>query len=256
MTQQAGTDRERGDRPALEAREKYDRIGNEALKSFERVQNTLTLEGCAFSEAYVEGRLRIVLEYSPYSLRETDGGERQVVLRHDGEVFPLSSPSSIGQDYLHLTNLGFNLSADENVMLIGNVEPVDTIEVVPSVLERFDIIQNAVDDGIARSNSLFLSPQVGFRTLPISVEWKSGAIADGATVGFDERTVTVVKGRSEIMNRVAHDQWSVLWNGAPESSHFPLVLVKLGIERLDVICRVSPDNLFKLRDVMIGPFYF
>lgn len=243
------------DRPASEARQKYDRIGHEALKSLERVQNTLTLKGCAFCEAYVEGRLRIVLEYGPKSGREPNGAKRHVVLRHEREVPPSSASRSVFADDLKLTNACFDLGRDEDVVLVSDVEAMNAIKIVPSVLERFDIVQDAGDDCLAGEKSVFLSLQGGFRALPITVEWEARPAVNGAAVGFDERTVAVVQGSSEIMNSVPYYKWRVLRNRPAKSSEFPSVLIKLGIKRADVLCSVAANNAFELRDVMMGPFY-
>ncbi len=57
------------------------------------------------------------------------------------------------------------------------------------------------------------------------------------------------------MNYIANDGGCVGRQAASNDFPFPSLRIGLRAQGFDVLSHVSPDNMFELVDVMVGPFY-
>lgn len=227
---------------------------SEYLKALERVQNALIFKGLSLSEAYVEGRMRIAVEFRS-KLPHIDKRALLAVgayERHVREPAP-GRPAIAGQN-IEPFNRHCRLGADEQVVLVGDVEPVDPVEFGPFVLEGLYDIEDEVESGVG--GSVFLSINGRYRVLPSVAERKFCVPIDGAAIGFNQYDVRVVQAGSEVMDRVPDYGGDVERNSSADASGvFPCVTIALGVKSLHVRKDVGPNNLFELSDVMVGPFY-
>ena len=77
---------------------------------------------------------------------------------------------------------------------------------------------------------------------------------DDTAIDFDQQTVSVVKGGPEVMNRIAHHSRSVPRERAPNGGRFPSVTIATWDHSLSVFTDMRLENVFKVRDVVFGPF--
>src|SRR3546814_14388482 len=78
---------------------------------------------------------------------------------------------------------------DQHVVFVSDVELVNAVEVMPSVLEGLYRIEDKCLDGRSwRASTLFMSVKGGFRNLPVFVVGEECVPVDLASVGFDERS--------------------------------------------------------------------
>lgn len=245
------------DRPVLKSRESYDSIVGDYRQALKRVQDALTLKGLSFVEAYVEGRARIAVEFRPKSLCQADGRRLIAVWNFKGEIAE-SATSRISECVQNVEPLNHHNSicCNKSVMLVSDVETIDPIEITPINLERLYFIEDEIDNIVAGQGSCFLSVDGRFRVLPRVSKRELCPSLDAAAIGFNERTINVVKGSAEIMDSIANDCWGVPRDATAQASPLPLLRVGLKPQGFDVFSHVSADNDFELLDVMIGPFYF
>src|SRR3546814_13493447 len=82
------------------------------------------------------------------------------------------------------------LGRDQHVVFVRDVELVNAVEVMPSVLEGLYRIEDKCLDGRSwRASTLFMSVQGGFRPLPVFVVGEACVPVVPASVGFYVRAV-------------------------------------------------------------------
>jgi len=246
-----------GQAGALEFRESYDSIVSDYRKSLERIEDALVLKGLSICEAYIEGRARIAVEFAPHPSADAYRSSLITVWNNQIDVFE-ASPGRLPPTIQNIEPLNFHHSvcADQDVMFIGDVEPMNAMDFLSVNLERLYLVDNKIQDLGAGESSCFLSVNGGFRVLPRVSERELSVSVDGPAVGLDKGAISVVKGSSKVVDGITDDGRCVAGNPAPESSVFPTVRIGLGLQGFDVVHHVGPNNRFKLLDVMIGPFYF
>jgi hypothetical protein len=261
MTKQIDCGNQAGDRPAqfekLEFGEGYDSIVSDYRKTLHRLKDALVFKGLSLSEAYIEGRARIAVQFRSGPIFETKRGSFYAVWNHDRKICKkLTGGFSGSVEEIQTINSHDSICADQDVMFVGNIEPVDTVKLIPSHLERLYFIKDkALDLGVG-AGSCFLSYEGRFRVLPRVAERELSPSIDGPAIGIDQCTISVIQGRAKIVDGVTNDSGRVPWDAATDRSLVPTIRIWLGAEGLDVFCDVGPNNHFELLDVMIGPFYF
>lgn len=247
------------DRPVefSEVGEGHDSVVRRYRQSLERLQNTLVFEGLSLSEAYIEGRARIAVEFGPHPAPKADGSRLISVWNHNGQ-FAETTPSGNASGIKNVEPLDFHhcVSPDKHVMLVSNVEPVNSVKFMPVYLERLYFIEDEQDHIAPGEGSCFLSIKGGFRILPRVAKRELSPSIDAPAISLDKGAVSVIQGRAKIMDRIADDGRRMSRNPTPEGAFFPSVRVGLWPEGFDVVHRIGSDNRFELLDVMIGPFYF
>lgn len=238
--------------------ESFDRVASELRESFDRVQDTLVFKRLSLCEAYIEGRARIAVEFCAHPVREANGS-RLIAVWKSERNFPEATASRFAPrvQEIEAFDLHDRISSDENVMLVGDVEPVEGVEIIPSVLEGLYRVEDEVLNGLTwRTSTMFMSVEGTFRGLPILMEGKECVPVDFAAVGFHKGAVCMVEGCSEIVYGIANNRGRMGGNAASEHSAFPTLRIGLGAQGFQVVSNVGPHNSFKLVDVMVGPFYF
>ncbi|HMT44649.1 MAG TPA: hypothetical protein PKA59_08835 [Chakrabartia sp.] len=249
------------DRSALEILsepgESYESVVRDYRQSLERLKDALILEGLSFSEAYIEGRAGIAVEFGPHSAFESNGPRLISVWRHYRQPAK-SAPDGVSFCVENIKPIDHHqrVGSDENMMLIGNIKSMDPVKFIPVNLERLYFIEDETDHDIAGEASCFLSIQGCFRVLPRVPKRELSPSIDGAIIGFDQSTVSVVQGSAKVVDGVTDDGRCMAGNPTSEDSFFPTVRIGLGPQSFDVVHHVGANNRFKLLDVMIGPFYF
>lgn len=237
--------------------EGYDCVARDYRKLLQRFDDALVFKGLSFVEAYIKGRARIAVEFRAHAIGEADSSRLISVWHHEGHIRETAS-GGVARSVKDVQPLDFHdgIGCNQNMVLVGNVKPVDAVKVIPANLERLYFIQDELDNCRAGEGSCFLSIKGGFRILPCVSERELSPSVDGPAIGLDEGTVSVVQGCAEIMDGVPHDGRSMARNASAEGSLFPSVRVGLRPEGFNVFHHVGPDNRFELLDVMVGPFYF
>lgn len=236
--------------------ERFDSVARELSHSFERVQNALTFKNLSMCEAYVEGRARIAVQFRAHARSKSDRSNL-IAVWHKDQVFDAGAGrSSQGIKDIEAADIHRGMSRDENVVFIGDIEPVKRVEFAPPFLEGlYRVEDEALDCLTWRASTLFMSVKGAFRALPILVEGEECVPVNLAAVGFNERAVCMVECGPQIMDCVPDDGRSVLGKVSAQASTFPTLRVRLGTKSFQVLSEIGPQNRFELVDVMVGPFY-
>ncbi|MDZ4111078.1 MAG: hypothetical protein U1E18_15960 [Brevundimonas sp.] len=225
------------------------------MKTIKRFENALVLEGLSFREAYVEGRMWIALEFGAKAGAEPEGGRFIAVGHNKGKAADAAARRlSIGADDVQPVDCHCSVGADEEVVLVGDVEPIDAVQLTPFFLEGLYDIENVVEGGLG--GPVYLSIDGAFHVLPLFTEGKFGVPVDCASVGFNECDVSVVEATPKVMDCITNYRWSVSGNvPANTTGRFPRLTIALGAHSLHVRTDVGLDNAFELTNVSVGPFY-
>ncbi|MGA9657834.1 MAG: hypothetical protein WBQ60_01865 [Asticcacaulis sp.] len=223
----------------------------------ERLKNALVFKGLSFCEAYVEGRLRIAMIYRPHTISEAKGRSLMAVIGNNAEAGQVSHWAPISATQLHLIDSQNGLSGDEKVMLISNIEPVNSVEFTTVFLEGLYDVKDMIEYGLGGLGSCFLSIGGSYRILPSVPERKLRPLIDSAAVGFNQNTVCVIKGTPEVMDCVTDDSWRIYRQSTSDTfGLFPITTLVLSAHSVHVLTDIGVNNAFELVDVMVGPFYF
>ncbi|MCH7638374.1 MAG: hypothetical protein IH855_02775 [Bacteroidetes bacterium] len=138
-------------------------------------------------------------------------------------------------------------------MLVLDVQVVDGIQkVIPTVVRLYrveDEVSNVLADGLYWSVI-----QGRFKTIPVPVKRETRILGWPPSEVTYEFVPHNIEGGLEIMEYVAHDRAEVMGkrSGSDIERIAVRILVKLNGRTPSV--QVRADSLFKLRDVLIGPF--
>src|SRR3546814_10028505 len=183
----------------------------------------------------------LAVEFRANSAIEADGGSLFSIWAYKGHALNAAPGRNSGWGekgeavYNHC-----GLGRDQHVVFVRDVELVNAVEVMPSVLEGLYRIEDKCLDGRSwRASTLFMSVKGGFRTLPVFVEGEECVPVDLASVGFDESAVSMIQGCSEIVDGISHDGRGMLGNTPSQRALFPSVRIGLGAESFDVVSNVS-----------------
>lgn len=216
-----------------------------------------SLKGLSFLKAYLEGGLRIVVlfDFCDLSKKVIEGevGYAVRVERYSGN----SDTSSALLTGNHVIDMHGSCGRDDDHMLVGDVEHMesDQIGAIPSRVRLYHI-DNVVNDGAAGAlTGLVLALNGTLKVLPSALhrEGKFGMLRDGVPVRFDQNTVRVIEGGPEVVQGIAEDGGCVPGEADDNPRFFPTVTVALGPKTFFVRTDVLPENIFKVRDVMVGP---
>ncbi|TPK83026.1 hypothetical protein FJ934_20635 [Mesorhizobium sp. B2-4-12] len=222
------------------------------------IKDALTLKGLSFVENYLEGRLWIALKYRPCSALEGNKFGLLGMLNCEAKIVDASPCFRAGAIdkfkpfYSHARDGG-----NKDDMFVGDVEPVESVQSELPSFVRLYLIQDDRDDLVAwRQSLLFLSVDGTFKRLPILAEWEASVFAEVGGVGVGDDVVRVIKGNSQIMERITKDCGSVFGKrGLPWGlPRLQPSVIALGPQTLHVITDVVPENDFELADVIVGPF--
>jgi hypothetical protein len=256
-TKSSEAERDRPTGKPSEFGEGYDSVVSSYRESLKRINDTLVLEGLSLTEAYKKGFLRIAVKFRSNIGVNAKGGCLMAVWQLDVNV----ANSSPGGTATFVENLEFldrhcSVRANQAMMLVSNVEAMDSVNFIPVNLVRLYLIEDKPKHISAREGVCFLSVAGGFRVLPRVAERELCVSIDAAVIGLNERTISVVKGSAKIVDSIPDDCWRMSRNPASERPVFPFLRIGLKARGFDVIHHVSPHNRFELVDVMVGPFYF
>jgi hypothetical protein len=241
--------------------EDNERFNDVGLKALHRAQNTVPIKGLPWTEAYVEGSLWVAVQYShPRAFKEMKGrgllavfpAERNVL--DSGVHWPPIIVEEIKPLDMHVLG-GWN----EDMVLVGNVEKVETIKPKFPLLVGLYAIDDSVHDSIGgeRNSLRFLSLDGAFKRSPVASKGEVSSWSNAPSVRLDHNAISVVESRPEIMDRISQNGWSMLREGSRGSigSPYQKLIIFLGAHSFGAARYVCPEDCFEVVDVMIGPFY-
>jgi hypothetical protein len=210
----------------------------------------LSLVGLPIAEAYLKRSLLIYVVYERHfgvdALNSTGKDNRKV---RKGTT--ISKADMFDPNFL--------TGGQQNHVFVGDVQnmQVDKILPVPSLVRLYDV-ENVVDDVLVGGVPGFgMSIDGTLKALPIRMidNGEFNMLVDSSSIGFDKNTVSVVQSGPEVMQRVAQNGGSMprerLANGCDA---FPELTISIGPHSLSVASKVHLKNVFKLQDVLFGPF--
>ena len=146
-------------------------------------------------------------------------------------------------------------------MLVSNIEQMEPYQGFSSPARvRLYRVDDVVPDGLAWATARFyMSVDGTFKrsAIALGVNWKIHPIADFATVGFDEKTVCVIKGGPEVVQGIAENGGCMSCEYATNiaQAFCPVDIVRG--EQSIFACPPNPAKYpFKLLDMLFGPFSF
>lgn len=233
-------------------------LHNSSMEPPKNRYNGLALKGLSPSKAYLEGNLIVVALVRPRSGSKGDGIPLYLSFGYDSKAADSRHPPVFGnrEEILYGDPL---LSRQKNHMLVGDVEPMDSEEVVsiPSFV-RLHNIDDVVDNRLAWPMSRFgMSFDGTFKALPICIFTKgeTSELSDGISVGLDQGAVRVIQGGAEVVQRIPQDGGCVRGDRCSDAAcRFPLLTAALGVQSIFVRIDVCHKNAFQIVDVMFGPF--
>lgn len=212
-------------------------------------KNGLPLKGLSISEAYLKGELWLVIFFKPHPGLQDN---RWCIACYESD--PTDPSPTFKPNVLYV---GALLGRQENHVLVSDVEDMEFDEVCPLPSRvRLYLVENDGDHFIAGRVPRFgMSLDGTLKVLPRALfgEGESGVPVDGAAIGFDENTVSVIKGGSEIVKRIAQDRGGVAGEASANLA-FPHLKIELGRDSLFTRTDVAAENVFEMVDVMFGPF--
>ena len=145
---------------------------------------------------------------------------------------------------------------DEELVLVGDVEPLKAPESVGPSLVRLELVQNV-------ERTLADAFYLGLDGVPIRVvalaDREAGVVGDAPVVRLDEMADQVIERRAEVVKRVAHD-CSPAERDIPKTSDSAIDVARLRvIVGNDFWCAFFPKShnaRFEITDVLVGPFGF
>ena len=239
----------------LQELERFDNAGGQSPK---HGNDGLALVGLRPAEAYMEGRLVVVLRIEARSRPKANRWGCWLTLRSARDNSDAgNSAASGGADISDDSEL---LRRQQDFVLIGNVEDMELNEIVPlpSRVGLHIVGQNFDNPDTGAVPVFFMSLHHGFTALPRVLatgidDREKGTLVRRVASGSHEFAIGVVKGGPEIVQSIAEDRWGVL--GEMGSERFPARLaVVLGNEGLSVCRSVAFEDAFEIVDVMFGPF--
>lgn len=226
-------------------------------------------EGLTFAEAYNRGRFEVCFPFggaltlgspsrAPAALgaRHVDG--EMDATSHD-ELHPfLGSVRQFGHGFTELRegHAGIPASGDDESVLIGYVQCVDSIELFVPARIRLEVV-DFLDDLFA--GEMYLSCLNGStKALRRFTEWKldlvplSGCFAFIANHLKDEQ----IEGGSQVVNGIADDQGDFVWHGYlgfDGVGNLAGLAIKAAENPQGVLGRIGINFPVEVHDVMLGP---
>lgn len=219
--------------------------------------NAFALKGLSFFEAYLEGHLRFCVIFDPrHPGEKLFKGHVRVVACAQAHIGETKLPSDVIPEP-DILNVHRRCCGQDAGVLVGDVQQVEAEQVcsIPSFVRLYDI-EDVVDDEAARSmTGLFMSIDGTLTVLPVAFrdKRKGAPFSDGVPVSDDQNAVSMIKGGSEVMERVPQDRGRMLWETNAETKLFPTVSVFLGSKSLSIRTNMLAENIFKVSDVVFGP---
>ena len=209
----------------------------------------MPFKGLSVAEAYLKGDLVVCVLFEP----EIGDDCWAATVAFKGHV---GNGASTGErDPIDHNSLS---CGQEHDVLVRDVEQVEVEQIVsiPSFVGLY-LIKDAADNSFAGAATRFgMSLDGTFKVLPAFLfgEGKLDVPVDAAAIGFDQQTVSVVKGGPEVMNCIAQNSRCVSGKRSPNGRRFPSITIATGDHSLSAFTDVRPENVFKVRDVIFGPF--
>ncbi|MFZ0890720.1 MAG: hypothetical protein WA005_19950 [Candidatus Binataceae bacterium] len=253
--------------------EYFDNAINQVNDLVQRWNHRLTLENLTLAKRYVEGHLRILIQFRRLE-RDDPAGEFCAIFQrkdtpgsgHAEVENPLSNfhkglefrngDVHVGERKTRIyENIpGRDACCYERAVFICDAEAVEIPErCVPSLvrLERSDETHRFI------AGTLYFSQQSGFKFLDAIENRKARLVGNGPTVRLNQFTGKVVKARTEAVDRVCGD------NGEPERRFFQNpgfgdflagLWICIDKDRIYFAVKESPDLGVEITDVLFGPF--
>jgi hypothetical protein len=255
------------DRPALAAaselcslQDEIESFNDVGMKGIHRAQNTLSFKWLSFVKNYIEGLLWIAVKYRPASSNKVGGNGFLVLLngqRHTGNSVPCFTPQFVS-DLNLIRDDHISCCWNENMVLIGDVQKMQSVETQLPAFVRLYLINDNVNDCVRRRQSLeFLSIDGTFKRMPVLVEREECISSDGVPICLDHNAISVVESGPEIMQHIAKDGRRMFEEKRVRPGALPLqkLIIALGTQSLYAVRDVIFENSFEAVDVMFGPFY-
>lgn len=251
------------DRPALsdhQCSEAYDRAVAVVSQGTKRFEYPLIPKG-SLTEQYDEGRLQVACVLDWPTLASERGLSSH--LKTSAPLF--GALDGYGLDAAQISHEKLSASFQDHtqfgrkkqLVLVRDVQVVKVVQGKFSAGKGLHFTPDVVNSGGTRS-VWGLSRDGAFRAWPVFAERELDVPIPLPAVVLDHDPVRVIQADAEIVNNVADDQRGAIWKGQPEAGlpELPRIWVEFTSHGFDVRLDVTSKSLFKLADVMIGPFYF
>jgi len=149
-------------------------------------------------------------------------------------------------------------SGQDTLVLVSNVEAVEVEKAMLASGEGLDFVTDEVNDfGAGAVSGFYVSLNGSLLRLPVFGEGKAREFSGGVPIGFNEDTVSVIKGGPEVMQGVSEHCGKVFrdWGASDGPSLFQRALLIIDRESFNVVRDEAGEHRFKLIDVLLGPFY-
>ncbi|MGE3745706.1 MAG: hypothetical protein AB7G25_08385 [Sphingomonadaceae bacterium] len=238
-----------------------ERLLNPFLQLFESGHNALPLEGLSFWEDYISGALHIAVVLQRDTLGKSDEVCILLVTRERDvlEADPAATWAAKG-DVLRVEDKRLR---EQIRVLIGDVQIMQGKEVLTlSASIGLDIVEDTVEDSLAGAvagyyvsfnGALFVLDALRDRKMRLrGHKGEERSMVRSVAISFDQNAVGVIEGCPQIVEGVPQHSRSMTGQG--EADRGRLVTVWLGPKSLFAVPHIRPEDGFKLRDVMVGPF--
>lgn len=255
----------RRDRPELEKlKERAKRIQRARdilAQSTQCIENRPLLQR-PFAEQYRNGLIKIACVFEPSrQIRE----ERFIGGGHNDNTGVLVGLSAERDRFSAFMSQNYSVAlgkgkckprGQEKLVLVSDVQSVEVVNVETATFEGLHIANNEFDNVLMGLKTIGVSSDGLFKLFPSIKEWEFYRRAPLTAIGLDHNPVSVIEADPEVMNSIADDSGGVARKAGAKlkKSPIPNVRISLGHCWFDVIVDVIPENIFELRDVVIGPF--
>jgi hypothetical protein len=227
------------------------------LEGPDGVQNSITLKGLSFREAYLKGALWIAVKYSLRSWAKSEKFSALAMISLKGDTPDRNFRLSGDENIQPLVYCQPRNRWDQDDVFVGDVQNVETVKTeFPSFVWLY-LVEDCCDDLVAWRNSLlFMSVDGTFKRLPFLSKGELNAVARSSVIGFSKDVVRVVEGGMEVVQGIAENGWPMLGEDTQLSSPMPFQRARLllGPQTFHVVTDVLPEHGFELTDVLFGPF--
>ncbi|WP_162998050.1 hypothetical protein [Brevundimonas lutea] len=253
------------DRPA-QSSQKFGKFLNREsavrAKRFKRFQYPSVPKG-AFTEQYRQAILEIACVYqwpelAAQECRFIRDDETGNALFRAGD-YTIPAPSDVSENNGSLVRQRDTYPGrKKQLVLIRNIKSVKVVEGEFPAGKGLQFTEDIIEHLPVGSVAFGLSVDGAFRRWPIPEEGELNPIRPRPVVVLDHHPIGVVQRDAEIVNRITEYERCAFRERQPQAGlpELPRLWVEFTPHGFEVRPDVSCKSLFKLVDVMVGPFYF
>jgi hypothetical protein len=232
-----------------------DQVADQISKTLERANNWLALDNLRLAERYIEGRLRVLIEFSLEGQDYVASFQRAPELEHQEPASATGREVSAGRGKGRLGQTGDR--CEQSMVLVGNIEFVENPEQVPfATLVRFDLINLFYS---RRRRALYFSHPSGMVFRGSIEDRETGLLSRSVPIGNNKLVSEMIQGAPEVVNNIASNDAN-LNRRSLNPRHIDRCIaslrIALGSKSIGFSIEESLPGNFQFREMLFGPFGF